>query len=290
MILSVLVFGIVSVSALLTNSVLTFYKGKEGTMKRLILTVCVSLVVLFCGVDAMANFYENFDSYADGNLDAVSGGTWVQAGGAPNYPLKVKTLGASKVASQYPVNDYRGADFLHYAPASNIGMPNGGADYTVAVDIDIDGNSYGGITDDGSFGVVGRLQDNSTYVYAYILVDLPSNGANTADLWIQRNGASVWWTGGVSVSYLNNNLGHIAMTMTGENVHVEANWGTSYSKTDDFTVSGNLLNAGPAGINARDYHGNNYYVMGNFDNFSVVPEPATLSLVLGGLAGLLRRK
>jgi len=251
--------------------------------------MCIVLGVLFCGIDTMADFYDNFDSYSDGNLDAVSGGIWVKAGDAPNFPLKVKTVGTSKVASQYPVNDYRGADFLHYAPTSNNGMPNGGADYTVSVDIDIDGNAYGGISDDGRFGVVGRLQDNSTYVYAYILIDLPSAGASTANLWIQRNGTSIWWANGVPISYLNDNLGHITMTMTGANVHIEANWGTSYSKTEDFTVSGNLLNAGPAGVNARDYHGNNYYVMGNFDNFSVVPEPATIAILISGL-GFLRRR
>ncbi len=241
------------------------------------------VVVLMSTVFVFANFFDDFDSYSDGNLAEVSNGTWVKVSG--NYDLKVKTVGTSKVASQYPVY---GGNFMHYAPNSNEGL---GADYIIDVDIDIDENSYGGLKDDGRWGVIGRYQNSDGYVYGYIYADVPigANDTDTATLWIMCNAGSYFWVSGVTVGYLETHSAHIKMTLNGENIRIDANWG-DYTKQVNFTVSGTLLNPGPAGIDAKDYHGNYYYVMGNFDNFSVTPEPATIGLILSGFAGLTLRK
>ena len=43
-------------------------------MKKVVLVTCFLSGILFCGITAIADFQDNFEAYADGNLDVVSSG------------------------------------------------------------------------------------------------------------------------------------------------------------------------------------------------------------------------
>ena len=241
-------------------------------LETLAMVICAVLGLLF--IPLQAAFFDDFNSYADGDLETVSGGIWIKEAGSYVYPLQIGTIDGSKKA--YMTAEYHSSQprFDHYVATSNAGMPNGGADYTVSVDLDFDESAYG-LDNNATMGVIARRQsDPFDYVYAQISFQDVDLGSGTATLYLFTTGGSFLWASNVPLSTLENNSGSIAMTLAGENVHVAAGWDSVGSKLVEFTVSGDLLNAGPAGVIARDRQGTNYYyVTGAFDNFRVDPEP-----------------
>ena len=260
-------------------------------MRRTTLTIVMCAVVGLLCLPVQAAFFDDFDSYADGDLQTVSGGTWVKESGSYVYPLQIGTIDGTKKA--YMTAEYHSSQprFDHYVPISNAGMPNGGADYTVSVDLDFDESAYG-LDNNATMGIIARRQsDPFDYVYAQISFQDVSLSSGTATLYLFTTGGSYFWASDVPLSTLESNTGNISMTLTGADVHVEASWDSVGSKALDFAVSGHLLNPGPAGVIARDRQGtNSYYVSGAFDNFSVTPEPTTLSMMVFVGIGLIRRK
>ena len=249
--------------------------GCEGTkarmMRRTAWVAVISVVLwLLLSSSVQAVFFDDFDSYADGDLQTVSGGIWVKESGSYVYPLQIGTIDGSKKAYMTAEYDNSQPRFDHYAPASNVGMPNGGADYTVSVDLAFDASEHG-LGNDATMGVIARRQSAPfDYVYAQIYFQDVDVVSGMTTLYLFTSGGSYFWASGVSLSTLENNSGSISMTLDGAAVHVQATWNSVGTKTADFTVSGHLLNPGPAGIISRDRQGTNYYyVSGAFDNFSV---------------------
>jgi hypothetical protein len=243
-------------------------------MKKLILLIAILGLTLAIGSANATIFEDNFDSYTGGSittLESASAGVWVTPGwGDGNSDVKVG--GPVPPVAYFSNNAYQ--DAIRFCTVTT---ETGLSDYTVSVEA---WKKWSATTALPRWYAVGRVS-GSSYIAAgaavgsgQVSLDFKeSTGTEPSGQWYVAD-----WNPDEPI--------YIDLTLSGNTVTATVTH-IGYSVTQSYTTS--ILDAGAFGFGGHNPWG---YAVGSFDNFEVVPEPATMSLLaLGiGLAGLKRRK
>lgn len=248
-------------------------------MKRMVVTVILGLVLAIGSANAAVIFEDDFDSYTGYWVDTLqnaSGGVWstVPWGtGAGAQDVKVGDITPGKAY-------FSNAFYNDVLRLCTVTTETGLSDYTVNLEAwERPGQSSG-----MRFYAVGRVTGTyTTYIGAGAIISSADN--NVYLDFVQSGGGEP--SANYYVAAWNPSMPiYVELALSGNSVTGTV---THAGLTTTLSYTTSVLNAGAFGIGGQRPWGN---AIGLFDNFSVVPEPATMSLLaLGiGLAGLKRRK
>ena len=241
---------------------------------RVFMMMLVVLAVMAVSVNAGVIFQDDFDSYGGVWVDTLpnaSGGVWTTAPwgtGAAGSDVKVGDLAPGKA---YFSNGYY-ADVARFATVTTT---TDLSDYTVSVEAWAHGTTamprwYAAGRVAGGNYIAAGVAVGSGEVY---LDFKESTGTEPSAMWYVAD-----WNMEEPI--------YIDLTLSGDTVTATVTH-VGFSVTQSYTTS--ILDAGAFGFGGHNPWG---YATGEFDNFSVIPEPATMALLsIGfGLISLKKKK
>jgi len=242
-------------------------------MKKMVVTVILGLTLAIGSANAVI-FEDNFDSYTGGSittLELASAGVWVTPGwgdGAAGSDIKV---GGSLPPVAYFSNNVNNDGIRFGTVTTETGL----SDYTVNLEAwEKPGAGYLRLYAAGRVSGSSYIAAGASVSGDQVFLDLKeSTGTEPGANWYVAD-----WDSSEPI--------HVELALSGNSVTATVTH-VGYSVTQSYTTT--VLDPGAFGMGGWKPWG---YAVGRFDNFSVVPEPATMSLLaLGiGLAGLKRRK
>jgi len=248
-------------------------------MKKLILIAILGLTLAVGSANATI-FEDDFDSYTGGSittLELASAGVWVTPGwGTGAAGSDVKVGGPVPAEAYFSNNTYQ--DAIRFCTVTT---ETGLSDYTVSVEAWAKWGTTTALPRWYAAGRVSGLETSLTYIAAGAVV-----GSGMVYLDLKESTGTEPGANWYVADWDPNQAIYIDLALSGNTVTATVTH-AGFSQTQSYTTS--ILDAGAFGFAGQHPWG---YAAGSFDNFSVIPEPATVCLLtLGiGLAGLKRRK